>query len=117
MALNGLLPPGIVMTVVSPPLSFQSVIASLQAYPECSDTLDLAENPALNSIAPIHSAAAGSLTFLETKQREALEQTQASAIILPLDETLQQCVRDRGLAWIASPHPNLLFARAVSLFY
>ncbi|MFZ9739340.1 MAG: UDP-3-O-(3-hydroxymyristoyl)glucosamine N-acyltransferase [Prochlorotrichaceae cyanobacterium] len=107
-----------VMTSPKAPLSARDLLSVLQAYPECSSTLDLGENPILTTIAPVETATAGSLTFVERgKPLALLETTQASAVLLPQDAAMQQIARDRGLAWIASPQPKLLFARAVPLFY
>lgn len=106
--------------MISPkaPLSAHDLLSALQVYPEWSSTFDLGTNPLLTTIAPVETAQPGSLTFLEAgKSTALLEKTQASAIVLPLEESLQRLASDRGIAWIASPQPKLLFARAVPLFY
>ena len=75
-------------------------------------------NPEINGIGALDSAIAGQLTYVENAAKaKGLDTTAASAVILPMDETVQQSASDRGLAWIASPTPKLLFAQAVTLFY
>jgi UDP-3-O-[3-hydroxymyristoyl] glucosamine N-acyltransferase len=109
---------GFAMTPPKAPLSFRDLVSVLQSYPECSPSVDWANNPILKTIAPLEEARSGSLTFLESgKHLNRLAQTQASAVILPLDVALQTQASDRGLAWIATQQPKLLFARAVPLFY
>jgi len=106
------------MTSLKALLSIHDLLLALQGYPECGTAFDLASNPLLTTIAPVESAESGSLTFLEAgKSLALLENTQASAILLPLETKMQQLASDRGIAWIASAQPKLLFARAVSLFY
>ena len=106
------------MTSLKAPLSAQDLLLALQAYPECGTAFDLAANPLLKTIAPVETAESGSLTFLEAgKSLVLLENTQASAILLPPDPQLQQLASDRSIAWIASVQPKLLFARSVPLFY
>ena len=106
------------MTSLKAPLSAQDLLLALQAYPECGTAFDLAANPLLKTIAPVETAESGSLTFLEAgKSLALLENTQASAILLPPEPKMQQLASDRGIAWIASAQPKLLFARSVPLFY
>ena len=106
------------MTALKAPLSAQDLLLALQVYPECGTAFDLITNPLLTTIAPVETAGPGSLTFLEAgKSLTLLETTQASAILLPPEPKMQHLATDRGIAWIASAQPKLLFARAVPLFY
>jgi UDP-3-O-[3-hydroxymyristoyl] glucosamine N-acyltransferase len=43
--------------------------------------------------------------------------TAASDLILPPNETLQAQATERGIAWIATSQPRLVFAQAIALFY
>lgn len=75
-------------------------------------------NPNLDRIMAIDEAVAHSLSYIEgEKFARMVKQTAASALILPLNETLQAEADARGIAWMASPFPRLTFAQAISLFY
>ncbi|MUL37044.1 UDP-3-O-(3-hydroxymyristoyl)glucosamine N-acyltransferase [Gloeocapsopsis dulcis] len=83
---------------------------SLNLYKDC--------DPNLTGLAPIEEAAAGTLSYIEgAKFASQVGTTQASALILPQAETLQTQAQSRGIAWIASSQPRLLFAQAIALYY
>ena len=75
-------------------------------------------NPELFRVTAIDRSQAGSLSYVEGGKFAAMvSTTQASALILPLDETLQTQASTRNIAWIATADPRLLFAQAISLYY
>ncbi len=75
-------------------------------------------NPEITGVAPVDEATPESLSFIEgPKFAHMVTQTKAGALILPLDSNLQQTANDRGIAWISTPEPRLLFAHAIKLFY
>jgi UDP-3-O-[3-hydroxymyristoyl] glucosamine N-acyltransferase len=76
-------------------------------------------DPTLVGVASIETAPADHLTFLDQDSPLAvhLKTTAAAAVILPLNETLQGLATERGIAWIASAQPKLVFAEAMALFY
>jgi UDP-3-O-[3-hydroxymyristoyl] glucosamine N-acyltransferase len=75
-------------------------------------------NPEIIGVAAIDQAGSGSLSYVEGGKFAAMvETTQATALILPLDETLQIQASERNIAWIATSNPRLLFAQAIALFY
>lgn len=75
-------------------------------------------NPELQGVAAIDRADHSSLSYVEGGKFAAMvATTQAIALILPLDETLQIQASDRNIAWIATSDPRLLFAQAIALFY
>ena len=77
---------------------------SLIAKPGC--------NPEIVGIAPVKAARSGTLSYVEgSKFAAAIDTTGASALILPLDETLQAKATDRQIAWVSVPDPKLLFAK------
>jgi UDP-3-O-[3-hydroxymyristoyl] glucosamine N-acyltransferase len=83
---------------------------SLTVQPDC--------NPVLTGLAAIDEARPGTLSYIEgSKFASKIYQTEASAVILPKDATLQQQASERNIAWISSAEPKLLFAQAVTLFY
>ena len=83
---------------------------SLTSQPNC--------NPNIRGVAPIDQAKTGNISYIEGPKFAAMVgKTSASALILPEDESLQQQAIDRGIAWIATPNPRLMFAQAINLFY
>jgi UDP-3-O-[3-hydroxymyristoyl] glucosamine N-acyltransferase len=75
-------------------------------------------NPIIRGVAAVNQALAGTLAFIESASLSAwVEKTQASALILPKQSALEQTAEDRGIAWIATDQPRLLFAQALALFY
>jgi UDP-3-O-[3-hydroxymyristoyl] glucosamine N-acyltransferase len=72
----------------------------------------------ITAIAAIDAASPGQLSYIDgAKFAAQLQTTQASAVILPQDEKLQQVATDRGIAWLESGFPRLTFAQAIDLFY
>lgn len=83
---------------------------SLIAHPNC--------DPDIVGVAPVREARLGTLSYVEGGKFAAeVDRTEASALILPLNTDLQARASDRHIAWISTPDPKLLFAKAVSLFY
>lgn len=83
---------------------------SLATHPDC--------DPEIIEVAAIEEATSGSLSYVEgAKFAAEVGKTAASALILPLDETLQAQATERQIAWIATPQPRLAFAQAIALFY
>lgn len=100
-------------------MQFQEIIQKLNTKVENSS---LNTNPALNpnimGVAAIERATAETLSYVEgDKFASLVTQTEASALILPPDETLQTQATARNIAWITTKEPRLLFARAIALFY
>jgi UDP-3-O-[3-hydroxymyristoyl] glucosamine N-acyltransferase len=88
-------------------------IAALNSF-NCNQDL----NPEIDSLAAIDVATTGNLSYIEgTRFASMVEKTEASALILPNDETLQTKATQRGIAWIATKEPRLAFAKAIALFY
>ncbi len=72
----------------------------------------------LRGIDAIDRAEEGMLSYIEGPKFAAyVEKTTASALILPIDETLQTQATQRGIAWLSTPQPRLVFAEAIGLFY
>jgi UDP-3-O-[3-hydroxymyristoyl] glucosamine N-acyltransferase len=69
-------------------------------------------------VAAIEEATSGTISYVEgTKFGSLIASTGASALILPQNEELQLQATQRGIAWLATPEPRLLFAQAIALFY
>jgi UDP-3-O-[3-hydroxymyristoyl] glucosamine N-acyltransferase len=77
-----------------------------------------AGDPDILGVAAIDKATSGMLSYAESPKFAAqLEQTQVSAVILPVNETLQAIANQRGIPWIATKEPRLVFAQAIAVFY
>ncbi|MGB3514879.1 MAG: UDP-3-O-(3-hydroxymyristoyl)glucosamine N-acyltransferase [Elainellaceae cyanobacterium] len=77
-----------------------------------------AQDPEISGVAAIDEAQPGQLSYIEGEAFAAqLATTQASALILPMNEALQAAADARQLAWVSVPQPRLAFAQAIALFY
>ena len=96
-------------------MQFQEIIARLG---DLAQNNNLQSNPNITGVAAIHQAQSHHLSYIESaKFAPQVSQTAAAALILPQDETLQQQASERGIAWIATAQPRLLWAKAIALFY
>ena len=100
-------------------MKFQELIIKLgKAAHNNSFNSSLDLNPQITGVAAIDEATFGTLSYVEGKKfATMIESTQASALILPLDETLQTRASAKGIAWITTSQPRLLFAQAIALYY
>lgn len=100
-------------------MQFQEIInrlGDLTAQNSLTAGIDL--NPEIMAVAAIDSADQTSLSYIEGGKFASLVQTtQAGALILPMDQNLQQQATARQIPWISTPEPRLLFAQAIALFY
>ena len=77
-----------------------------------------ASDPDIIGVSEIETAVPNTLSYAESRKfLPQLRETQASALILSKDETLQAEASQRGIAWIAASQPRLVFAHAIALFY
>ena len=75
-------------------------------------------DPEITGVAAIDEASNGTLSYVEgAKFGSFVGKTNATALILPQDEKLQVLAQERGIVWIATADPRLLFAKAIALFY
>jgi UDP-3-O-[3-hydroxymyristoyl] glucosamine N-acyltransferase len=75
-------------------------------------------DPEISGITAIDRSQTGTISYIEgQKFANYVGTTSASALILPLDETLQAQASARQIAWIATSEPRLLFAQTIALFY
>lgn len=80
--------------------------------------IDANNDPDIIKMMSINEALTNSLSYIENDQNaKMITKTQASALILPLNETLQNQATERGIAWMATSYPKLTFAQALNLFY
>lgn len=100
-------------------MKFSDIIQKLGDSVAChSLTADKDCNPEITAVAAVDQSTSGTLSYIEGAKFAAfVGKTGASALILPLDEALQLQAQQRGIAWIATPEPRLLFASVIALFY
>ncbi|HAG81427.1 MAG TPA: UDP-3-O-(3-hydroxymyristoyl)glucosamine N-acyltransferase [Cyanobacteria bacterium UBA12227] len=100
-------------------MKFSEIVHKLDLVSEFNSLTDNKDcDPEISGVAPIDEAANGTLSYIEGGKFAAMVgKTDASALILPLDQTLQTQATERGIAWIATSEPRLVFAKAIALFY
>jgi UDP-3-O-[3-hydroxymyristoyl] glucosamine N-acyltransferase len=98
-------------------MKFSDIVKQLS--PEINSlNLDANNDPDIIKMMAIKEALANSLSYIEGEQfAKMITKTQASALILPLNETLQNQATEKGIAWMATSYPKLTFAQALNLFY
>lgn len=85
---------------------------------DTSLTINQNQDPEIIGVAAIDEATSGSISYVEgAKFASFIGKTSASALILPQDTTIQAQAQERGIAWVATSTPRLLFAKAIALFY
>lgn len=99
-------------------MKFSEIVQKLNSATSHSLTASVATDPEITGAAPVDEAASGTISYIEGAKFAAhTATTNASALILPLDESLQAQCDDRNIAWIAAADPRLLFAQIIALFY
>ncbi|MBF2025836.1 MAG: UDP-3-O-(3-hydroxymyristoyl)glucosamine N-acyltransferase [Oscillatoriales cyanobacterium C42_A2020_001] len=75
-------------------------------------------DPSLESVMAVDEAKPGTISYIDgAKFAAQVATTAASALILPKNHALQTAASDRGIAWLETAEPRLLFAQAIALFY
>ncbi|AFY64709.1 UDP-3-O-(3-hydroxymyristoyl) glucosamine N-acyltransferase [Geitlerinema sp. PCC 7407] len=99
-------------------MRFSELVQALEATDRSSLAIAPKLNPDIVGVAAVREASAGTLSYIEGDQfASAVATTQASALILPRNPTLQEQAIAREVAWISAPDPRLVFAKAITLFY
>jgi UDP-3-O-[3-hydroxymyristoyl] glucosamine N-acyltransferase len=100
-------------------MKFSEINEKLSQYITASSlTANKNHDPEITAIVSIEEARNGTLSYIEGgKFASFVATTNATALILPQDENLQALALERGIAWVASKQPRLLFAEAITLFY
>lgn len=99
-------------------MKFSQVVEKLNLGSSRTLTASVATDPEITGAAPVDEAASGTISYIEgAKFASHAASTNASALIVPLDESLQAECDHRQIAWIAAPDPRLLFAQTIALFY
>lgn len=100
-------------------MKFSEIVQKLDDTANCSSLiLNIDGDPEITGLAAVDQASPGTLSYIEGGKFAAqVRNTGASALIVPPDEALQAQAQERGIAWIATSAPRLLFARVIALFY
>lgn len=101
-------------------MKFSQIVTALSEAVTASslEMGEAASDPDLKAVAPIHTATAYTLSYIEgPKFADQVATTGAGALLLPADPALQQKASDRQIAWVSVKNPRLAFARAIALFY
>ncbi len=78
----------------------------------------LADNPDITGVAAVDEAIATQMSYIEGGKFAAMVgTTEAKALVLPNDKDLQQQASERGIAWVSTKAPRLLFAAVIKVFY
>jgi len=97
-------------------MKFSEIVKKLEKI--TTITVNANSDPEIKGLSAIDQARGNTLSYIEgSRFADYINQTSASALILPEDETLQAQANANGIPWIASPSPRLLFARVIDLFY
>ncbi|HEY9644846.1 MAG TPA: UDP-3-O-(3-hydroxymyristoyl)glucosamine N-acyltransferase, partial [Chroococcidiopsis sp.] len=98
-------------------MKLSELVRKLEAS-SSSLTENAAFDPEVNGVAAIDEASTGMLSYIEGEKFAAqVKTTAASVLILPNHAGLKAEAAEHGIAWIEAPHPRLMFAQAIALFY
>ncbi len=100
-------------------MKFSEIVTKLGETATNSSLTDFPNlDPEITALAAVDEATTGTISYIEgPKFAHALDKTSANALILPWDESLQLKAQKKGIAWIATKQPRLLFAKTIKLFY
>lgn len=99
-------------------MKFSELVQKLDPTTSSSLAIAPSTDPDISGVAAIDEAATIQLSYIEGGRfASQVQTTQAGALILPVDEKLQAQATERGIAWIATRNPRLMFARAIAIFY
>jgi UDP-3-O-[3-hydroxymyristoyl] glucosamine N-acyltransferase len=97
-------------------MKFSEIVHQLGAVVTVNSKLE--HDQEIITAAAIDEAMTGSISYVESaKFATLIDSTAASALILPLDEKIQQRATEKGIPWLATPEPRLVFAQTIALFY
>jgi UDP-3-O-[3-hydroxymyristoyl] glucosamine N-acyltransferase len=98
-------------------MKFSEIVVKLN--PESSSLINHPElDPDITGVTAIDLAQVTDISYIEGGKFAAfIETTNAKALILPQDEHLQSAAIEKGIAWVASKDPRLMFAQTIDIFY
>ncbi|NEQ49572.1 MAG: UDP-3-O-(3-hydroxymyristoyl)glucosamine N-acyltransferase [Leptolyngbya sp. SIO3F4] len=84
--------------------------SSLESQPEL--------DPDIVGVSAVQEPLPNTISYIEgNKFAPHIKTTNNTALILPVDSSLQAQATERGIAWVSTKEPRLGFARAIALFY
>jgi UDP-3-O-[3-hydroxymyristoyl] glucosamine N-acyltransferase len=100
-------------------MKFSQIISKLSnSYQNHSLTLNRDCDPVITGVAAVDQALPGMIAYIEGKKFASwVEKTQASALIIPPDKSLEAIATSRQICWLTSRDPRLTFAQVIDLFY
>lgn len=99
-------------------MKFSELLQKLNLVASHSLDADNPADPDIVGVAAVDAAKPGTISYIEGGKFAAyVATTDASALILPKDESLQAECTERGIAWVTASDPRLLFAEAIAIFY
>ncbi|GDZ94999.1 UDP-3-O-(3-hydroxymyristoyl) glucosamine N-acyltransferase [Planktothrix agardhii CCAP 1459/11A] len=100
-------------------MKFSELVEKLNAGIDAHSLIhDPTLNPDIQGVAAVDTATSGTLSYIDgLKFASFVQVSAASALILPLDESLQNQATAGGKAWISVANPRAFFAQAIALFY
>jgi UDP-3-O-[3-hydroxymyristoyl] glucosamine N-acyltransferase len=100
-------------------MKFSELIASFNPVKASSLDTQPGLDPEISGVSPISDAQPNTISYIDggSGSAEKLAGTSAVALVLPINPELQAFATERGLAWVASSQPRLLFAQAIARFY
>ena len=100
-------------------MKFSEIVQKLGEASACNGPISKDNcDPEITGVAAVDEATPGTLSYIEGGKFAAqVWKTNASALILPMAVEMRHGAAERGIAWIATAQPRLLFAHAIALFY
>jgi UDP-3-O-[3-hydroxymyristoyl] glucosamine N-acyltransferase len=99
-------------------MRFSELVRKLNSDAVTSLSMNPALDPEIGGVSAIEAGQPQTLSYIEgVKFATYVANTPATALVLPLDQTLQTQATDRGIAWIASAQPRQVFAEVLAMFY
>ncbi|MEM9264736.1 MAG: UDP-3-O-(3-hydroxymyristoyl)glucosamine N-acyltransferase [Cyanobacteria bacterium P01_F01_bin.13] len=87
-----------------------SETSSLESQPDL--------DPEIVGVSAVQDSQPDTISYVEgNKFAPYIATTANTALILPVDQSLQAQATEQGLAWVSTKEPRLGFARAIALFY
>ncbi len=100
-------------------MKFSEIVQKLAETSACNSLTSGGNcDPEITGVTAVDQSTTGTLSYIEGGKFAAqVQKSNASALILPMDVEMQHDASLRGIAWIATAQPRLLFAQAIALFY
>lgn len=97
-------------------MKFSEIIQKLGNIVNSHSIFD--SDPEITGVSAIDEAIAGNISYVEsTKFAHLIDSTNVTALILPNNEDLQNKAIEKGIVWITTAQPRLVFAQVIALFY